>query len=243
MDESNCAGFGENSNSVILKIRGNLTKKKWNDLWRNRVKLWTIQLPQYNFFALAYLAGLHLAVRINVSLKTKPWWKAINYPIKDQELDRKWKQHAIYGRQVSNENKGLVLEFNHIWFDQVSNFIIIVNFRKPMKVVVDKDRTTITWSGLKMIYSRMLLPEYIKVLYSNVAGEDDMLSVNEFNHFMRQVQACCDFFQYSTFPINQNFSLNRNFLPFEIFDLSTVSANRKFFYVFIDTFRSFSTKQ
>ena len=62
-----------------------------------------------------------------------------------------------------------------------------------MKVVVDKDRTTITWSGLKMIYSRMLLPEYIKVLYSNVAGEDDMLSVNEFNHFMRQVQACCDF--------------------------------------------------
>ena len=59
-----------------------------------------------------------------------------------------------------------------------------------MKVILDQKRETITWNTLKLMYSRMLIPEYIKVLYSNVAGEDDMLSVNEFNNFMRQVQAC-----------------------------------------------------
>ena len=59
-----------------------------------------------------------------------------------------------------------------------------------MKVALDQKRETITWNTLKLMYSRMLIPEYIKVLYSNVAGEDDMLSVNEFNNFMRQVQEC-----------------------------------------------------
>ena len=59
-----------------------------------------------------------------------------------------------------------------------------------MKVILDQKRETITWNTLKLIYSSMLIPEYIKVLYSNVAGEDDMLSVNEFNNFMRQVQEC-----------------------------------------------------
>ena len=49
-------------------------------------------------------------------------------------------------------------------------------------------QSSMKWSTLKVLYGTMLIPDYIKHLFERVAGEDCMLSIDEFVQFMTHSQ-------------------------------------------------------
>ena len=48
-----------------------------------------------------------------------------------------------------------------------------------------KNKSKMKWATLKEMYGTMLIPDYIKVLFDRVAGDDEKLSISEFVHFIK----------------------------------------------------------